>query len=635
MKNGVDPSRLSLATTDDRRFDTPLLDLQEQGYASVMILPSAPVVEVENRHAQLLIAIKGPAIDDSEAMTEMKKEGPLLPMSATLDRRYWQPSESVEDFEEGFGAPDDCNSFLTEGMGSEGADRSRNNVSRMDPTPEEETATTGSLSDQIDPEVKSSGQPPRRQVRFVAEVQIIPSSRTSSDDDDDLTLTNDSEDSDDDGDDDFQDSLNTTAKTILSEWESVEIILSDKVLTSEEPASTKQECADNILTLASSLDPSTVPLPSSPIHEDVETFPSSPILRPSSATSAPLESPVLTPAALTTPSQQPTNPVVSVVTTGLTKTSAAATSNTATTDDCVSPRTLELISVRSQLNYWAETASLLRDQEQALTLHIDQLIQVMADVIEKCQEAEADLHEQKGLVQQLRQELDKERELGFESIQEAALSGREKQLLEIALEESWREIDPLRQQLAALQKQRQQQIGLDEVEEEVQEVLEEQQQPQSIEPFRTGVNKTEDTPFVRAPSFDNLSNCTTTTTTANNHEREEVLFTYSFQSIIKYIFLGFMATFVLLVIGILISGNQHHLHRSFLDVSSASSSSYLAILRRGRILQQHARHAGPLLKSVIHSVRESMPSIPELKALSLSLKTGAVMKGFRLAKTWS
>ncbi|KAF9101715.1 hypothetical protein BGX29_005329, partial [Mortierella sp. GBA35] len=407
MENGVDPSRLSLATTDDRRLDTPLLGLQEQGYASVMILPSAPVVEVENRHAQLLIAIKGPAIDDSEAMTELKKEGPLLPMSATLDRRYWQPSESVEDFEEGFDAPDDCNSFLTEGMGSEGADRSRNSVSRMDPTPEEETATTGSLSDQIDPEVKSSGQPPRRQVRFVAEVQIIPSSRTSSDDDDDLTLTNDSEDSDDDGDDDFQDSLNTTAKTILSEWESVEIVLSDKVLTSEEPASTKQECADNILTLASSLDPSTVPLPSSPIHEDVETFPSSPILRPSSATSAPLESPVLTPAALTTPSQQPTNPVVSVVTTGLTKTSAAATSNTATTDDCVSPRTLELISVRSQLNYWAETASLLRDQEQALTLHIDQLIQVMADVIEKCQEAEADLHEQKGLVQQLRQELDK------------------------------------------------------------------------------------------------------------------------------------------------------------------------------------------------------------------------------------
>ncbi|KAG0287437.1 hypothetical protein BGZ96_008643 [Linnemannia gamsii] len=84
----------------------------------------------------------------------------------------------------------------------------------------------------------------------------------------------------------------------------------------------------------------------------------------------------------------------------------------------------------------------------ALTPDPSTLVQVMADLIEKCQQSETELLEQQGVFFELRTEFEKEREIGFASIQEAALSNREKQLLEIALEESQKEIETLRQTIA-------------------------------------------------------------------------------------------------------------------------------------------------------------------------------------------
>ncbi|KAG0308414.1 hypothetical protein BGZ98_008034 [Dissophora globulifera] len=113
--------------------------------------------------------------------------------------------------------------------------------------------------------------------------------------------------------------------------------------------------------------------------------------------------------------------------------------------ECQSPRSIELVTARIQLEQWRQTATRLRDQEKVLTDRIDQLVQEIVDVLERCQDTEIGLEVRESAVYKLKQELIMEKEFGFVSVQEAALSIQEKQVLERALEDSWKELDLLRQ----------------------------------------------------------------------------------------------------------------------------------------------------------------------------------------------
>ncbi|KAF9392812.1 hypothetical protein CPB97_009344 [Podila verticillata] len=106
------------------------------------------------------------------------------------------------------------------------------------------------------------------------------------------------------------------------------------------------------------------------------------------------------------------------------------------------------------LLYWAQTATKLRDQERMLTVRIDTLIAEMAELIDRCEESEKGLQATEAELQELQQKLAEEKELGFASIQEAALSMQENHLLGIALEETWKELDLMRGAWVDLQRQK-------------------------------------------------------------------------------------------------------------------------------------------------------------------------------------
>lgn len=76
---------------------------------------------------------------------------------------------------------------------------------------------------------------------------------------------------------------------------------------------------------------------------------------------------------------------------------------------CITPKSLEIASTKAQLRYWSQTAARLRDQEEVLTARIDVLIQEMAQVLDKCQETELGLLAKETIVQELRRELVKVR----------------------------------------------------------------------------------------------------------------------------------------------------------------------------------------------------------------------------------
>lgn len=85
----------------------------------------------------------------------------------------------------------------------------------------------------------------------------------------------------------------------------------------------------------------------------------------------------------------------------LTRTHASATSSSTP----VSPRTIELAATRQQLFYWTQTASKLRDQELTLKACIDTLIAEMAELIDRCEASEMALHATKAEVHELQRKL--------------------------------------------------------------------------------------------------------------------------------------------------------------------------------------------------------------------------------------
>ncbi|KAF9339503.1 hypothetical protein BGZ91_005706 [Linnemannia elongata] len=709
MENGVDPTRLSLSTISteshdgadrSRRLDTPLLDLQEQGYAAAAAIAGSsspsPSGEVENRHAEVSIVTNrlGPG-DERAGGVVVEGEWPVLmmpragPTSAGdgdgLDRRYWQPTESIEDFT------------------SDVADREEIQGAKQ-PTVESEISVTDS---------------PHRRVRFMEEIQVIPSSRTGSDDDDNLTLIDDSSDdsSDESGDDDnngdnsvkeFLDVLpatNPTVKSTLSEWKTIQVVESFLTLEGVH-VGTEKEYRDGgdtstpaiVTAFAPTPDPWTVALPPSPnpsvgtVDDDEGGCDYDHTMVPCPSTVLLRLTPVTTSPPITTTTSPPPPAATTLKSVPPTIKTTTSTAHTKTTDEnnnnntCISPRTLELISVRSQLHYWTATATYLRDQEQDLTLHIDQLVQVMADVIEKCQETEDELLDQKRIVFELRLELDKEREIGFASIQEAALSNREKQLLELELEKSRQEVENLRrtcvqqqcepeverrvlssqlvqaqaqnrvqgtvqEQILLLQKQKEdtQENWIDAVDEE--EVVEEQEvdcqegqdqdhhemEQQSLLPIDNNHNCNNAAPAHKP---------TTPITFSQSRVQQKDL--CSFQSLIKSLFLFLAATFVLVSITILISGYQHHLHQSFIrflnTLTFSFSSGNTTILRE--YLQRYSSIMAEKLKNVNEWMGETVPnSVSGARVLfedllfmggglGLSLVWGD-QQDLRLVRTWS
>ncbi|KAG0371590.1 hypothetical protein BGX24_001454 [Mortierella sp. AD032] len=356
-------------------------------------------------------------------------------------RRYWQLAESVDDIEllqQQQQQATTTATFINNNNGDgDGDDNSSYGSSDEGQSEEEEEEEEDTVSN-----ITSLTGLQRKRVRFMKEIQIIPSSRMSSDDDDDLTLIDDSEDEDEYGDDgdNISNSNNRNATfcdiatititnreepTLVSEWKAMKVI--ESILALEEQRQlvddTKEDInkEDRTPALVASVaivlppvlelapEPATVALPPSPSPPTVQ-LPCPPLANTS-------VSPLNSPSAVTlyedTPPQpnkastkDATNlaPPSIIITTINTSKQPAKNDNNTT---CISPRTLELISVKSQLHYWTETATLLRDQEQSLTLHIDQLVQVMADVIEKCQETEFELLREKTVSFRLREELEK------------------------------------------------------------------------------------------------------------------------------------------------------------------------------------------------------------------------------------
>lgn len=70
-----------------------------------------------------------------------------------------------------------------------------------------------------------------------------------------------------------------------------------------------------------------------------------------------------------------------------------------------SPRTIELAATRQQLQYWTQTATKLRDQERMLTTRIDTLITEMAELIDRCETSEMGLQATEDELQELQRKL--------------------------------------------------------------------------------------------------------------------------------------------------------------------------------------------------------------------------------------
>ncbi|KAF9131668.1 hypothetical protein BGW39_001479 [Mortierella sp. 14UC] len=196
---------------------------------------------MENRHKELSIVTNGPGSGEwKNAEVVEVEEGPILsPLSAGLDRRYWQLAESAEGIERLQDEVDQATTLFK----NDDEDTSSDASSDDEQSHEEER-------DEVDNSATSSTGPQRRRVRFMKEIQIIPSSRTSSDDDGDLTLIDDSDEEDESADDsdnagsNMKESVGNVTTTIAttkagskqltlsSEWKALKVV--ESILAMEE-----------------------------------------------------------------------------------------------------------------------------------------------------------------------------------------------------------------------------------------------------------------------------------------------------------------------------------------------------------------------------------------------------------------
>ncbi|KAG0364093.1 hypothetical protein BGZ54_007846 [Gamsiella multidivaricata] len=207
-----------------------------------------------------------------------------------------------------------------------------------------------------------------------------------------------------------------------------------------------------------------------------------------------------------------------------------------------SPRTLELATARMQLLYWKQAAARLHDQEYLLTNRIDQLVQEMADMLERCQNTEIGLQAKECTVQELNQELIKEKVFGFASIQEAVLSIHEKQVLEHRLEESWQELETLHMELEQTRACQ----------------LPKQPQPQPQQLF-------------------------TTCAISNSREWQVRGHSAPFQVLIKYLYLMLLSTVTIAVAVHLLYKHQYQLHQAYRYFATSANrlTNHLLLVKVG------------------------------------------------------
>ncbi|KAF9573545.1 hypothetical protein EC968_008414 [Mortierella alpina] len=300
------------------------------------------------------------------------------------------------------------------------------------------------------------------------------------------------------------------------------------------------------------------------------------------------------------------------------------------------PKSLEIAFTKTQLRYWSQTATRLRDQEQVLTTRIDVLIQEMAQVLEKCQETELGLLEKETMVQELRRELVKEQEFGFVSVQEAALSIQEKCLLESALEESWKELGVLREAWVHQQ-----------------QVLRESlpQQEVTVSAFEDFERK--NTKALAAAYAKPLPS----TLQAHNPQAEmstpRILVTMPvhkrptrstfLQTLVKMLCLALICTMALVSTVVLLYGQQDHLHQIFQTLSRHTSRWYFdakyAYRQFAAVAEEVFRHTQMLLQRKQKTAEDHVHSMTELFWTAAELWTDMDMtelwQSLQISRTWS
>ncbi|KAF9948833.1 hypothetical protein BGZ72_009265 [Mortierella alpina] len=296
------------------------------------------------------------------------------------------------------------------------------------------------------------------------------------------------------------------------------------------------------------------------------------------------------------------------------------------------PKSLEIASTKAQLRYWSQTAARLRDQEQVLTARIDILVQEMAQVLNKCQETELGLLARETIVQELRRELVKEQEFGFASVQEAALSIQEKCLLESELEESWRELRGLRE--AWMHQQQVLKKSLP-------------QQEATVSAFEHKNKKAQTAEQTPSPCPLHVRNLQSEITSPramvkkSTHRRPARL--TLFHGLVKLLCLALICTMALVSMVVLLYGQQHHLHQIYQIVSKHASQlcfdmkfTYRQIeavaaevfAHMQMLLQRKQKTAG----DHVHSMTELFWTAAELWA---DLDMADLWQSLQISRTWS
>ncbi|KAF9336579.1 hypothetical protein BG006_008145 [Podila minutissima] len=193
-----------------------------------------------------------------------------------------------------------------------------------------------------------------------------------------------------------------------------------------------------------------------------------------------------------------------------------------------SPRTVELVATRQQLQFWTQTATKLRDQERMLTAHVDNLIAEMAELIDRCEASEI--------------------ELGFASVQEAALSIQENHLLGIALEETWKELDLMHGAWVDLHRQQR-------IEQEVKCQASQEQRPlvRAVSPITVTCSHSENICVVETKALVDSLSCLSTDDTDNTNDA---------LSMLKFVAVLLALTVALTVCLLVLLGDQHMLHHA-------------------------------------------------------------------------
>ncbi|KAG0039164.1 hypothetical protein BGZ82_009424 [Podila clonocystis] len=212
-----------------------------------------------------------------------------------------------------------------------------------------------------------------------------------------------------------------------------------------------------------------------------------------------------------------------------------------------SPRTVELAATRQQLQYWNLTATKLRAQERMLTARIDTLITEMAELIDRCEASEMGLLATEDELEELQRKLAEEQELGFASIREAALSIQENHLLGIALEETWKELDLMRGAWVDMHRQQR-------VEQEVKcQASQGQSFARATSLLAIPCSYSKNTCVVGTKALVDSLSCLPAEDTGN---------TKGALSLLKFVAISLMLTVAMTVCLIVLLGDQHMMHRA-------------------------------------------------------------------------